>query len=202
MGSKKLPAKSVIAPLSLAVCLVLAACAPSAEPSKGDGAGSEDAASDAITVTWSPESDCGTCHVLESSSQASAPCAAFANGELGCMSCHDDEETLAKRHEGMENKTPATRLKKTDVGEGVCLGCHDGYEVLSTLTADVAIVDKAGTAVNPHEAANMTEGHAGVVICSECHSMHDGKTAIESANAFCTGCHHEGLFECGTCHSH
>ena len=52
--------------------------------------------------------------------------------------------------------------------------------------------------VNPHD---LPEGadHA-KIDCLDCHTAHKAQEASETALNTCTGCHHTGVFECGTCH--
>ena len=117
-----------------------------------------------------------------------------------CTGCHSDEKVLSTVHDGVtaDSKLPK-RLRKAKIDEALCLGCHGSYEDLAEKTADCAVLtDSAGTVVNPHD---LPEGadHA-KIDCLDCHTAHKAQEASETALNTCTGCHHTGVFECGTCH--
>lgn len=117
-----------------------------------------------------------------------------------CTGCHSDEKVLSTVHDGVtaDSKLPK-RLRKAKIDEALCLGCHGSYEDLAKKTADCAVLtDSAGTVANPHD---LPEGadHA-KIDCLDCHTAHKAQEASETALNTCTGCHHTGVFECGTCH--
>ena len=117
-----------------------------------------------------------------------------------CTGCHSDEKVLSTVHDGVtaDSKLPK-RLRKAKIDEALCLGCHGSYEDLAEKTADCTVLtDSAGTVVNPHD---LPEGadHA-KIDCLDCHSMHKEQSSMATAMNTCTGCHHAGTFECGTCH--
>lgn len=117
-----------------------------------------------------------------------------------CTGCHSDEKVLSTVHDGVtaDSKLPK-RLRKAKIDEALCLGCHGSYEDLAEKTADCTVLtDSAGTVVNPHD---LPEGadHA-KIDCLDCHTAHKAQEASETALNTCTGCHHTGVFECGTCH--
>ena len=174
----------------------LCACAPQqdAAPKAPDDA-------DPVTVAWSAETDCATCHETEAASQTDPLCAASQHGDVTCITCHDDESTLATVHEKAtsDSKKPS-RLKKTSVDEALCLSCHNSYDELAAKTADFTeLVDKNGTSVNPHalpEAGDHTS-----ITCEDCHKMHAETPIAETAHDECISCHHQDVFECYTCHT-
>ena len=119
---------------------------------------------------------------------------------VSCTGCHSDEKVLSTVHDGVtaDSKLPK-RLRKAKIDEALCLGCHGSYEDLAEKTADCTVLtDSAGTVVNPHD---LPEGadHA-KIDCLDCHTAHKAQEASETALNTCTGCHHTGVFECGTCH--
>ena len=183
---------------------LLAACAPHQAASTGADANDGDAAdAAAVAVEWSPEADCGVCHTAEAESATNPACFASSHAASACNDCHKASDDLEKRHEGATagDKMPS-KLKKTEVGEDTCLACHGSYEELATKTVDYqGLVDEKGTVVNPH-ALPESEDHA-TLDCADCHKMHeaDADMAASSSQA-CLTCHHENVFECGTCHNH
>ncbi|WP_139652409.1 cytochrome c3 family protein [Raoultibacter phocaeensis] len=156
----------------------------------------------AVAFTWSPDSDCAMCHAIESESmQDSAyPAALHEQEAADCPTCHADDSKLSVAHEGVlpDSEMPQ-RLKSTAVPEQLCLDCHDDVAVLAQATEDrAALIDSEGTVVNPHELSE-SEDHEGV-SCSDCHKMHSSDPVEEIAIGACLSCHHEGVFECYTCH--
>lgn len=173
-------------------------CAPQSENREGGQPREIEASS------WSIESDCLQCHSVEADSLADDSCLASThrNEGLGCIDCHTDESSLSAAHEKATTGNPAPKkLKKTEVDESTCTACHGTYEELATATLDKLVIDSKGTAVNPHEAPNLTDGHEGNITCASCHAMHEEANTAEEAHETCLNCHHEDVFECGTCHS-
>jgi hypothetical protein len=122
------------------------------------------------------------------------------NAEMACAGCHDQSVGLEVVHEDKTTESRAPiRLRKTGVEAAQCLECHDTSN-LSVLTAmSTVLTDKNGTIVNPH-AFTPSESHNSV-LCADCHKMHKPVTAVlENAQAACKSCHHENVYECGTCH--
>ena len=181
---------SALAAVSLAC--VLAGCAPAAEGSGNDAP--------EAPAAWSADVECATCHDVEQGSYADAACEASFHAEVACSGCHDDQDTLSQVHEGKTAADNMTkRLKKSQVSNDVCLSCHFGTrEALVEATPEVVLADKEGNSRNPHDADGIPE-HEGIA-CGDCHAMHDGKPLADRALDECLGCHHEGVFECGTCH--
>lgn len=130
---------------------------------------------------------------------AATPLAA-AHAVLPCTSCHSDEEALEKVHDGVtaDDRMPK-RLRKAKIGEELCLSCHGSYEELAAATEEgQMLVDGVGKAVNPHDLPDVEDHQK--IDCLDCHSMHKEQSSMDTAMNTCTGCHHTGTFECGTCH--
>ena len=102
------------------------------------------------------------------------------------------------------------KLKNTAVSEETCLtsGCHSMDELVAATASSTVLTDSNGTVKNPHEML-IDENHIANsnadLACSSCHKMHEengaeSQAVAESAQAKCTGCHHQNVYECGTCH--
>lgn len=154
-----------------------------------------------VAVEWSMSGDCGTCHTAESSAQdATAPAVVHETQGNTCISCHADEPEMAKVHEKatIDSKMPI-RLKSTKVDDALCLSCHDEDELAALTQSSAVLTDKEDTVVNPHDVPVSTS-HASV-DCASCHQVHKPAADLpKTALAACTGCHHEKVFACGTCH--
>lgn len=164
-----------------------AAAEAPAEVEEADDASTK---ADAAKATESDASD---------ADEAVVPLAAL-HGALPCTSCHSDEEALEKVHDGVtaDDRMPK-RLRKAKIGEELCLTCHGSYEELASATEeDQMLVDGLGTAVNPHDLPEVEDHQK--LDCLDCHAMHKEQSSMETAMNTCTGCHHTGTFECGTCH--
>lgn len=118
--------------------------------------------------------------------------------KMGCTDCHQESEGLEKGHKKLNSGKEATKLKKSEVGDEVCLSCHQRDKVAEATTQSELLTDERGTSVNPHALPD-TEDHA-KIDCTDCHQAHGGKDAAQAAMATCTSCHHERVFECNTCH--
>lgn len=185
-----------------ALAATLSACAPK-EPAVVE---KDPAPEPIVTIDWSPTTDCSTCHTIESDSAKDASSFTGIHQQQGltCTGCHTDEAALKKAHESArKTDTAPSALKQTKFVDADCSNesCHvlapEDFIAL-TATSDQLTDDKK-TRVNPHEVATMTPGHieAGMT-CADCHDAHKSKTAFD----YCLSCHHEGVFECGTCHAH
>lgn len=202
----------------VALMLALAACAPTTSPagSQEPEGGSSD--EPAVTMEWSADSNCMSCHTTEAESMGDASTLYSLHSQHAtmnaCIDCHgEDLDALAKAHENYasEKARIPTKLKKTDVTDAVCTtsGCHVVSELVE-LTADVKLVDSNGTEVNPHSmVGDPKHGVGGTtnsdLTCVSCHEMHaegsvEGAFVLETANNRCTGCHHHNVYECYTCH--
>ena len=148
--------------------------------------------------------DCASCHKKATKKMNKEGYTGSIHASLACISCHDDEEALTEAHASekytAKKGDKVVALVHTDSDDEVCFACHGTMEELAETTADSTVLtDKNGTTVNPHD---LPEGHYGnMVTCGKCHKMHDTKTIEESATNACLGCHHDNVYECGTCHS-
>ena len=89
------------------------------------------------------------------------------------------------------------KLKKSKVEVGACTGCHDSTALELPAAADLA--DSRGNKADPHALPD-GEGHSSIT-CVSCHNLHDAEEKVEeTAYDLCYGCHHDEVFECGTCH--
>lgn len=89
------------------------------------------------------------------------------------------------------------KLKKSKVEVGACTGCHDSTALELPAAADLA--DSRGNKADPHALPD-GEGHSSIT-CVSCHKLHDAEEKVEeTAYDLCYGCHHDEVFECGTCH--
>lgn len=169
------------------------------QPEAVDEADEAEEAQDQTVVGDWASVDCATCHVEGRPDEAGASMAAshVALG-ISCTVCHNDE-SLAKLHaEVDEDDRAPKRLRKTDVKSATCTqaGCHDDSSALATATEGVTILtDKDGVTVNPH-AIPATESHESVT-CGNCHGGH----GAADPQKVCTRCHHENVYQCGTCHA-
>lgn len=189
-----------------AVVLALAACAPqqaTTDELADTGANASDEAA-AVQIDWSLESDCAMCHGAESASMDDGACPASTHQAQGatCATCHTDEAALTEAHANAQAgaETPS-HLSSSDVSQDACLTCHDLDELAAATAEFDGLTDTQGTTVNPHALPENAD-HAAEVSCSSCHKMHesDSEPATE-ARRTCNDCHHEGVYECYTCHS-
>ncbi len=178
-----------------------AGCAPQQSESSSDDRPKQEASATPVQVDWSMESDCAQCHASESTSMTGFDCFAKAHADEGyvCVDCHVDEAALSDVHKDSASGNPATKLVKTEVGEDICLSCHGSFDEIADKTADVALVDDKGTAVNPHALPSSKDHDA--LACADCHVSHEEASALDEAQSLCASCRHSGVFECGTCHS-
>lgn len=185
---------------SVAVCLPLAlfawGCVPQAPSAQTAGA-----KADAVEVAWSPGIDCASCHVEEASTSTDATCLAGHHAttqNLDCVTCHADESALADVHEDMNNGKVPKKLKKTSVDQALCLGCHDQTELAQKTASSTVLTDENGTVTNPHDLPSNSDHES--VTCTSCHEGHATEPVQETAPEYCKSCHHENVYECGTCH--
>lgn len=199
--------KGFVTVVFVILVLALVACGGVSEESKtGEEGLSSMTENEQMSQTeWSIDADCGLCHVDEKDSYTSAACLASAHQDILCVSCHDNQASMAEVHEGktVGDKVP-NKLKQTEVGGTTCLSCH--YETLENLaiaTPDIPdAIDDNKTTINPHEAMLMPQHQTEEdrILCGDCHKMHKDKTAEKAMSLACTSCHHAGVFECYTCH--
>lgn len=185
--------------LLIASLIALAGCAPK-EPANDPGS-TEQSQAPAIEIAWSPDMDCSTCHASEQESYSDSQCEASLHSDVTCIQCHADDTSLASVHEGKtaSDKMP-TRLKKTNVEDGVCFDCHYGNrsELIAATNGSVSLTDSQGTSRNPHDPEGISDHET--LSCRNCHNMHSNDNIQERALKECESCHHAGVFECYTCH--
>ncbi|MDR1422484.1 MAG: cytochrome c3 family protein [Coriobacteriales bacterium] len=201
----KTPRKLVLA-LGLCALLmglsIMNGCAP--RERQPDDVGENASELPVMSFTWSPESECDVCHGTEELSWGDRTTTAglhnpsVISDQFDCMTCHNDRAGLTSAHEEViiGDKAP-TRLWETEVATETCTasGCHDDEAARREATAGLTLLtDTKGTTVNPHDLPT-GEGHSGFT-CSSCHKGH----AASEPEKFCTSCHHERVYECGTCH--
>lgn len=196
---KRLKCAAIVAcAATLAVgTLCLAACSPATN--ENPAANAADAA-DTSAVAWSMDGDCTTCHATEAASTSDSSCLAALHANNPCTTCHADASTLENVHKTAtaDGKMP-TKLKKSQIAQDACLSCHDGADGLAKATANSTVLtDGQGNVANPH-ALPESESHA-TIACGDCHSMHSEDNVTEAAPQACVNCHHENVYECGTCH--
>lgn len=175
-----------------------------------DSSAGKAASRPAVDEPWSEEADCASCHVNEA--ELAKDCLMEKHEAIACSSCHTDEDgALTKAHEKYDN--PKTRLpkklRKTEVASNACESCHDMAKITEASANCTALTDDNGTTVNPHEIMvreTHVEKSGADLTCGSCHKMHtadslDTETvAAETASERCLGCHHQNVYECGTCH--
>lgn len=152
-------------------------------------------------LAWAEKADCAVCHSVEGDSLEDEECAASLHGalDLECVSCHMDDVLIEAHEKASATAKVPKKLKKTTVAAEACMSCHDA-EGLAEITADSEVLtDDEGTVVNPHDLPDVKD-HA-QIACGDCHRLHASKSAASVAYALCLSCHHEDVYECGTCHS-
>lgn len=115
-----------------------------------------------------------------------------------CATCHVESEGLEAGHKKLNSGKEAKRLRKSEVDASFCTDCHQIEELAEATATYTGLTDANGTCVNPHDLP-AGESHESV-LCTDCHQVHSEKTLNETAVTTCNGCHHAGVFECGTCH--
>lgn len=175
--------------LAVFVVSMMVGCAPQAQT------GATDDTPTSTSSAWSSDMTCSTCHVAEQ-----AATEASTHVDQTCESCHGEPAALTEAHAGAtsDGQMPK-KLKKTTIAEAVCLGCHKSYDDLATRTeSPTVLTDTQGTVINPHALPKVAEH--GDIVCTSCHKLHAVDSLVETASEACSGCHHQGVFECGTCH--
>lgn len=207
MRSRNLKIKTVWVVSLLCLCtaiLVIVGCSPSDADEQSGTDQEQPAEQSAIDFVWTSDADCSMCHAVESDSMTDSTCLASIHEQQGntCNTCHTDMTGLEKAHEGATPELAekrATKLRSTIIDEEVCFSCHGSYEELAVKTASyTGLADTQGTTVNPH-ALPENEDHADT-NCASCHVMHSAVEASESAQDYCTSCHHANVYQCHTCH--
>lgn len=147
---------------------------------------------------WKPDLACAPCHSPEARTAAASACTGFSDAPSNCMACHDDASELTIVHKGIRSAEPATELLHTAVENDACTGCHDEASLADRTSGSVSLVDNNQATMNPH-ALPENKGHA-KIICTDCHTAHEGPDVLERAPALCQTCHHADIYDCKTCH--
>lgn len=187
------------------LCFALCACAPQAASNAGGGSAESEATPAGLSGDWTIDADCAMCHAEEAASMDDAALLASDHIAYDCSMCHTEAD-IAPSHEGVtappdEEQQRALRKAGRTMGTSeFCLQCHGTLQELAEKTVDVTLVkDANGTVVNPHAIPeNAKHEEAGVQECYNCHWLHN---PLPSPVSNCNSCHHQGVFECGTCHS-
>lgn len=174
--------------------LVLAGCAGGGETNASPKTDDTQQASSG----WDANVDCASCHTAEAFSQVSESSRHAEHSGVNCLSCHIDNEDLAKVHTNASADASKAKLKKTEVDASMCLSCHKKADLSTATASNAVLTDKEGLTVNPHDLP-VNEDHE-KVNCASCHVMHTDKDITEEAQASCISCHHENVYECYTCH--
>ncbi len=128
--------------------------------------------------------------------------------EVTCLSCHDIN-LLRKLYFYVDALMLDEAINVGDHSETtlMCLACLGSYEELAQLTADyTGLEDELGNIANPHVygggiADTSTEERHYALPCLQCHTfVHNVSDVLFDTFWHCSGCHHERVFECGTCH--
>lgn len=130
----------------------------------------------------------------------------ISHKDISCIDCHDDTVDLKTAHSSVsldDQPASVSELKLVKVSDGTCLECHVSWNDLASKTTSFTLLsDVNGTIVNPH--AILTnyngEGNHDGIGCANCHKMHSSERYVDSAQKKCQSCHHDGVYECYTCH--
>lgn len=173
--------------------VALGGCAPQ------DQASTESVDGGVGAAVWSPEVDCGACHVKERASASDSACLYSLHADTACNTCHSSAK-LETLHVKTKGEVPS-ELRATSVGSDACVSCHDVADIALKSNNSTTLADKNGRVVNPHDLPAVKDHEK--IECASCHSMHapadEGLLQARSAEK-CVGCHHAEVYECGTCH--
>lgn len=162
----------------------------------------EDSSAGDVGESFSMDVDCALCHTDATEQMQEEGYTGALHSGLSCINCHDNEEELTEAHAENYSAKQASRvvaLVSTTVDEEICYTCHGDAESLAEATADSTVLtDSNGTTINPHDLPDI-DNHVNIT-CGSCHKMHDDKTTEEGATNACLSCHHDNVYECGTCH--
>jgi hypothetical protein len=196
--------KIVLATVVLgALLLTLVACAPrQATAELNDPAGLEAEETLSFPI-WSEESNCESCHPIEVDSgtdAATSHSVHVAQENVTCIACHTNaDDTLGSAHAAYVYAESPNKLVKTSIPNNICLSCHILDELKSATSSSTVLTDEHGLIVNPHDLP-VTDSHERNIECSTCHTIHSASSLEENAEKTCIACHHENVYECGTCH--
>ncbi len=147
---------------------------------------------------WSADGDCSPCHANAAEATAASRCEAFSSVDRPCQPCHGDASALRAAHELPFARSESSGLRRTDMDDSACSGCHDAALLAAATFSQELLSDADGTLANPH-ALPETEGHASIG-CADCHNPHSAVPIGESSKELCLSCHHQNVYECYTCH--
>jgi hypothetical protein len=177
---------------------VLVACAPRQAEPKTDEGGNTDAVTE--LPEWNEQSDCASCHAVEGESSTDSLCTYSLHADMACSSCHTDvNNALSEAHVSYTTASQPKRLKTTEVDQTICAPCHEQDTIKEATAGLTVLVDAKGTTVNPHDIPAIDD-HLASVSCASCHKMHGTELPAENATKTCLTCHHQNVYECGTCH--
>lgn len=152
-----------------------------------------------VSIDWSPDINCKNCHTVEAAS-FSEEMVASVHTVQACVSCHNDVNVLSEVHVGVTtaDNPPAKLSTAAKISDELCDSCHDLESRSQATLGSTILTDNNGTIVNPHL---LPESHQGQkVSCIDCHVMHKTNDIAKSAQNTCISCHHENVYQCGTCH--
>ena len=100
----------------------------------------------------------------------------------------------------LDSEKKKQTLKKTEVPEAACVGCHDKEDLVAATSSSMVLTDKNGLTVNPHDLPVNDDHTAKGLTCASCHKIHADEPSAEVAPGICLNCHHADVYECNTCH--
>ncbi len=199
MLKKILNIRSLIIAVAFVTVICIAGCAPSTPSDENTSDTSSSSDTGAISVEWSFEGDCSTCHKDDAESATNVQYLSSLHATETCQICPSDEAGLESAHEGATADASNAKLRKTKVDVTKCASCHDTNELKEVTGSLTVLTDEKGTTVNPHDIPAI-DSHTSVT-CVSCHGFHvsDYDTTV-GATETCLSCHHEDVYECYTCH--
>lgn len=162
----------------------------------GSGSSADVDGMDTASAAWSMDSDCQSCHQIESNCLAQL----HTNQNVNCTSCHTDNTGLQAAHQDAtaDGAAKVTKLSKSKMSIDACETCHSIADLAAKTADSKVLTDANGKTVNPHD---LPSGHLGnKVTCFDCHRAHDGSDVADNAPKACISCHHQDVYECNTCH--
>jgi len=198
----------------VALLATMTACAPqqdsatspqdtAAKPTAESNDESEGSAPETISLNFTMESDCASCHKTPMESEQNTLTVASihaAQGDISCITCHNQEQELTQAHANAKSMDEPKNLKTAKISEETCIECHGSYEDLSEYTKNVTVLtDVDGLTINPHSAKQLNAEHESEITCMKCHTEHKEIDEKKSQN-YCMNCHHAQVYECYTCH--
>lgn len=188
--------KLAVALLVASLTLFVGCQARDAEPAYVEGVLSAEAFTEG-SWEWSSAADCALCHQLEAETAAVSSCEVVQT-EKACATCHSDESALKDAHALPFDAPSAMRLRDTEADSASCERCHDTGDLARATAESGALEDTAGNIANPHALPGNDDHDE--IECLDCHKIHQ-PGLVTSAQEQCLNCHHQGIYECYTCHS-